>query len=70
MLNRKHHRSTLVSWGLLAAGIICLLIKALAPVTIGADGMLHEPFYLLIFGYVLAALVTYLGGAFWRRMRR
>jgi hypothetical protein len=43
-----------VSW--LIAGIICLLLFVAIGASVGPDGVLHEPFFLLPVGTVLSLL--------------
>lgn len=59
---------TRISWLLIITGSLALLAKALAPESIDAAGVLHEPFFLLPIGFLL----LFLGGLghLWAKLSR
>ncbi|GAX01993.1 DUF3955 domain-containing protein [Secundilactobacillus silagei] len=48
---RLHHWTLILGLVFLLAGVICFIIRLFMPGYVGANGILHEPFYLVILGY-------------------
>lgn len=48
---RLHHWTLIFGLVFLLAGVICFTIRLFTPSYVGTNGILHEPFYLVILGY-------------------
>ena len=63
---------TLSGLAALAVGALCLIVKALLPETIDAQGILHEHFFLLPAGFcaLFAGILLIAIGSFLRKRQR
>lgn len=51
MLDRRYRKLLILGVGLILLAVVLFAIRAISPTTIDANGYLHEPFYLVGFGF-------------------